>query len=60
MLVSRETPSGEMYLEMSTERGAVLATKNHQGGLDDKEDESNGKMFERPCWKRCPVKLMEK
>jgi len=49
MLVSRETPSGEMYLEMSTERGAVLATKNHQGGLDDKEDESNGKMFERPC-----------
>ena len=53
MLVARETPSGEKYLEMSTERGAVLATKNHQGGLDDKEDESNGKIFERPGSKRC-------
>jgi len=31
-LVSRETPSGEKYLEMRRERGAVLATKNHQGG----------------------------
>ena len=60
MLVSRETPSGEKYLEMSRERGAVLATKNHQGGLDDKEDESNGKIFERPGSKRCPVKLIEK
>ena len=60
MLVSRETPSGEKYLEMSRERGAVLATKNHQGDLDDKEDESNGKIFERPGSKRCPVKLIEK
>ena len=60
MLVSRETPSGEKYLEMSRERGAVLATKNHQGGLEDKEDESNGKIFERPGSKRCPVKLIEK
>ena len=60
MLVSRETPSGEKYLEMSRERGAVLATKNHQGGLDDKEDESNGKIFERPGSKRCSVKLIEK
>ena len=34
MLVSRETPSGEKYLEMSRERGALLATKNYQGGLD--------------------------
>ena len=60
MLVSRETPSGEKYLEMSRERGAVLATKNHQGGLHDKEDESNGKTFERPGSKRCSVKLIEK
>ena len=60
MLVARETPRGEKYLEMSRERGAVLATKNHQGGLDDKEDESNGKIFERPGSKRCPVKLIEK
>ena len=27
MLISRETPSGEKYLEMSRERGEVLATK---------------------------------
>ncbi|PFX13896.1 hypothetical protein AWC38_SpisGene21991 [Stylophora pistillata] len=60
MLVLRETPSGEKYLEMSRERGAVLATKTHQGGLDDKEDESNGKIFQRPSSKRCPVKLIEK
>jgi len=33
------------YLEINKQRGAVLATKNHQGGLDDKEDESNGKIF---------------
>ena len=59
MLVARETPSGEKYLKMSRERGAVLETKNHQGGLDDKEDESNGKIFERPGSKRCPVKLIE-
>lgn len=60
MLVERETPNGEKYFEMSRERGAVLATKNHQGGLDDKDDESNGKIFERPGSKRCPVKLIEK
>ena len=60
MLISREAPNGEKYLEINKERGAVLATKNHQGGLDDKEDESNGKIFERPGSKRCPVKLIEK
>ena len=60
MLVAREIPSGEKYLEKSRERGAVLATKNQQGGLEDKEDESNGKIFERTGSKRCPVKLIEK
>ena len=34
--------------------------KKHQAGLDDKEDESNGKIFERPGSKRCPVRLIEK
>ena len=34
--------------------------KNYQCGLDDKEDESNGKIFERPRSKRCPVKFIEK
>ena len=53
-LVSRETPSGEKYLEMRRERGAVLAPKT------TKVDESNDKIFERPGSKRCPVKLTEK
>ena len=56
----KRTPAGEEYYEVSNERGAVLATKNHQGGLDDQDDESNGKIFERPGFKRCPVKLISK
>ena len=60
MLALRKTPDGEEYYEVSNERGAVLATKNHQGGLDDQDDESNGKIFERPGSKRCPVKLISK
>ena len=55
MLALRKTPAGEEYYEVSNERGAVLATKNHQGGLDDQDDECRGKMFERPGSKRCPV-----
>ena len=47
MPVSRETPSGEKYLEMSRERGAVLATKNHQGGLDDKEDDGQAAKYSK-------------
>ena len=34
----RKTPAGEEYYEVSNERRAVLATKNHQGGLDDQDD----------------------
>ena len=60
MLALRKTPAGEEYYEVSNERGAVLATKNHQGGLHDQDDESNGKVFERPGSKRCPVKLISK
>ncbi|XP_015747425.1 PREDICTED: uncharacterized protein LOC107327185 [Acropora digitifera] len=60
MLALRKTPAGEEYYEVSNERGAVLATKNHQGGLDDPDDESNGKIFERSGSKRCPVKLISK
>ena len=58
MFVSRETRIGEKYLQMGKECGAVLATKNNQGGLGDKE--SNGKMFERPRSKRCRVRLIQK
>lgn len=60
MLALRKLPAGEDYYEVSNERVAVLATKNHQGGLDDQDDESNGKIFERPGSKRCPVKLISK
>ena len=60
MLALRKTPVGAEYFEVSNERGAVLATKNRQGGLDDQDDESNGKIFERPGSKCCPVKLISK
>ena len=58
MLALRKTPAGEEYYELSNERGPVLATKNNQGGLDDQDDESNGKIFGRPGSRRCPVKLI--
>ena len=60
MLALTETPAGEEYYEVSNERGAVLATKNHQGGLDDQDDESNGKISQRTGSKRSPVKLISK
>lgn len=60
LALKKRTPTGEEYYEVSNERGAVLATKNHQGGLDDQDDESNGTIFERPGFKRCPVKLISK
>ena len=60
MLALRKTPAGEQYYEVSNERGAVLATRNHQGGIDDPDDESNGNFFERPGSKQCPVKLISK
>ena len=53
-------PDGEEYYEVSNERGVVLATKNHQGGLDDPDYKSNGKIFERPGSKQCPLKLIPK
>ena len=39
-LALRKTPAGQGYYEVSNELVAVLATKNHQGGLDDQDDES--------------------
>ena len=58
MLALRKTAAGEEYYEVSNDPGAMLATKNHQGGLDGQDDKSNGKIFERPSSKRCPVKLI--
>ena len=45
-LALMKTLAGEEYCEVSSGRGAVLAAKNHQGGLDDQDDESNGKSLE--------------
>lgn len=55
MLVLRQTPEGRRYYELR----AVLSTKNHQGGLNDNADESDGKMFEVKDSSRCPVQTLE-
>ena len=45
MLALKKTPAGEEYYKVSYERGAVLATRNHQGGINDLDEESNGKFL---------------
>ena len=60
MLVLRETPGKRRYFELHKDLpGVMLATKNHQGGLDDSVDESDEKMFETPDSPRCPVRTLE-
>ena len=57
MLVLRTTPNGRQYYEVNRSvAGFLSSTKNHQGGIQDDEDESNAKMFELPGSPRCPVK----
>ena len=56
MLVLRSTPQGRKYYELRN----VLGSKNHQGGLYDNNDESDGKMFEVPHSPRCPVKTVQR
>ena len=61
MLIKRQTPSGEKYWELNRQRlGAVLATKNHQEGLTDHQNESDGKILERPGSLRCPFRIVDK
>lgn len=60
MLALRKTPLGKRYYELQRDiLGAALATKNHQSGLNDEEDESDGKMFEVPGSPRFPVQTVE-
>ena len=60
MLAPRTTPLGKRYYELQRDApGAVFATKHHQGGLNDEEDDSDGKMFEVAGSPRCPVKTVE-
>ena len=59
-LVLIQDANGEKYVEINRERGAgVLTSKNHQGGLADSEDHSNGKIFARPGSSRCPVEKIQ-
>ena len=60
MLILRTTTQGEEYFELNRQfPGAVAATKNHQGGLNDVEDESDAKVFSVPESPRCPVKTIK-
>lgn len=60
MLILRSTPDGREYFELNREvAGSILITKNHQGGLYDPEDESDGKIFSLPDSKYCPVKTIK-
>ena len=60
MLALRETPQGVEYFELNRQfPGALPATKNHQGGLADAEDESDAKIFSVPDSPRCPVKTIK-
>ena len=60
MLALRATPRGEEYFELNREfPGSLPATKNHQGGLSDAEDESDAKIFAVPESPRCPVKTIK-
>ena len=60
MLSLRVTPQGVEYFELDRRfPGSLLATKNHQGGLADAEDESDAKIFSVPDSPRCPVKTIK-
>ena len=57
MFALRATPRGEEYFELNSEfPGPLPATKNHQGGLSDAEDESGAKIFAVSESAKCPVK----
>ena len=60
MLSLRKTPQGVEYYELNRgQPGSLPATKNHQGGLADAEDESDAKIFSVPGSERCPVKTLK-
>ena len=60
MLSLRKTPQGVEYYELNrSQPGSLPATKNHQGGLADAEDEWDAKIFSVPGSERCPVKTLK-
>ena len=60
MLSLRATPQGEEYFELNREfPGSLPATKNHQGGLSNAEDESDAEIFALPESAKCLVKTIK-
>ena len=56
----RKTPQGVEHYELNrSQPGSLPATKNHQGGLADAEDESDVKIFSVPGFERCSVKMLK-
>ena len=55
MLSLQSTPQGRQYYELRN----LLGSKNHQGGLHDSNDESDGKMFAVANSLRCPGKTVQ-
>lgn len=55
MLLLQSTAQGCQCYELRN----LLGSKNHQGGLYDSNDESDGKMFAVPNSPRCPVKTVQ-
>ena len=52
--------NGEEFFELNrNEPGAVLASKNHTGGLDGSEDPSDGKIFPQASSRRFPVEVLK-
>ena len=60
VLTLRQTPNGIEYFELNRQcPGSLPSTKNHQGGLADREDECDAKIFAVPESARCPVKTVK-
>ena len=55
MLSLQSTPQGRQYFELRN----LLGSKNHQGGLHDSNDESDGNLFAVPNPPRCRVKTVQ-
>ena len=55
ILSLQSAPQGHQYYELRN----LLGSKNHQGGLHDSNDESDGKMFAVLNSLRCPVKTVQ-
>ena len=61
MLSLRKTPQGVEYYKLNrSQPGSLTATKKHQRGLGDAEDESDSKIFSVSGSERCPVTTIKK